>query len=343
MSTGYNFIDMLLGRPRPQQPNNSDGSFGVQDPMKLFSPLRKAGIAADALVLSGYGTGEQLREQGLQEAQFALAQNQRQDTITALKQRAAKGDTVAGQVLMAVENRSLLPADAMKIYFREKFNRTGTTTPAKIQMYEYAINELGKTPEEAEIFANTAPTTNINTQQNYENKVTIDRAIKTTDELLEAGELARRSQANTRRQIELINDPNFDAGAGNELVVLGKRILNRLGIIPDSEISSNEQFITYMRKDVLNQLGGSLGVGISASDVDYLDNMVANPSMTKKAMRDILFAADALYQRQIDIVNFANEYMIEKGDQFIRNPVEFNQRLQAKFGNVNMFQVTSQG
>ena len=55
MSTGYNFIDMLLGRPRPQQPNNSDGSFGVQDPMKLFSPLRKAGIAADSLVLRGYG------------------------------------------------------------------------------------------------------------------------------------------------------------------------------------------------------------------------------------------------------------------------------------------------
>ena len=294
-------------------------------------------------MLRGYGTGQQLREQGLQEAQFELAQNQRADTIKGLQQRAAAGDKTAEQVLMAVQNRSLSPSDAMKIYFREKFNRTGTTTPAKIQMYEYAVKVLGKTPEEAEIFANTAPTTNINTQQNYENRVTIDRAISTTDKLLEAGELARRSQANTRRQIELINDPNFDAGAGNELVVLGKRILNRLGMVPDSEISSNEQFITYMRKDVLNQLGGSLGVGISASDVEYLDNMVANPSMTKQAMRDILFAADALYQRQIDIVNFANEYMIERGDQFIRNPVEFNQQLQAKFGNVNMFQVTSQG
>ena len=124
MSTGYNFIDMLLGRPRPQQPNNSDGSFGVQDPMKLFSPLRKAGIAADSLVLRGYGTGQQLREQGLQEAQFAMAQNQRADTIKALRQRAATGDAVAEKVLMAVENRSLLPADAMKIYFREKFAKT---------------------------------------------------------------------------------------------------------------------------------------------------------------------------------------------------------------------------
>ena len=50
MSTGYKFIDMLLGRPRPQQPNNSTGNFGVQRPEELFSPLLKAGIAADALV-----------------------------------------------------------------------------------------------------------------------------------------------------------------------------------------------------------------------------------------------------------------------------------------------------
>lgn len=343
MSTGYNFLDMLMGRPRPQQPNNRDGSFGVQRPEQLFSPLRKAGIAADAVVLRGYGQGKNLREQGLQEAQFKMAQNQRQDTIKALQQRAAAGDKVAAQVVMAVENRSLSPSDAMKIYFGEKFNRTGTKQPAKIQMYEYAINVLGKTPEEAEIFANTAPTTNINTQQNYENKAIVDRGLEFTDKLLDAGELARRSQLNTRKQIQLINDPNFDAGAGNQLVVLGKRILNRLGMVPDSEISSNEQFITYMRSDVLNKLGGSLGVGISASDVDYLNDMVANPSMTKQAMRDILFAADALYQRQIDIVNFAYEYMDRTGDQFIRNRNDFNRELKDRFGDVNMFQVTSQG
>lgn len=346
MSTGYNFLDMLMGKPRPQQ--NAMGM--SEDPRKLFSPLRKAGIAADALVLRGYGTGQQLREQGLQEAQFELSQNQRADTIKGLQQRAAAGDKAAASLLMAVENRSLTPSDAMKIYFRQQFQKPTKTVT---QMTGAQLNERDKTTayDPNKVYnvgsdGSVAPmggTPLVNMAENYENRVTIDRALSVTDKLLEAGELARRSQANTRRQIELINDPNFDAGAGNDLVVLGKRILNRLGMIPDSEISSNEQFITYMRKDVLNQLGGSLGVGISASDVDYLDNMVANPSMTKQAMRDILFAADALYQRQIDIVNFANEYMIEKGDQFIRNPIEFNQKLQAKFGNVNMFQVTSQG
>ena len=332
--SNFNFLDMLMGKANQAT---------QRDPNQLLSPAKRFGKGLDALVLRGYGIGDQIVEQANKQAAFDLQNRQRQDTITALKQRADSGDKVAAQVLMAVENKSLQPSDAMKIYFREKFNRTGTTTPAKIQMYEYAVNVLGKTPEEAEIFANTSPTTNINTQQNYENKALVDRGLEFTDRLLEAGELAKRSQFNTRKQIQLINDPSFDAGAGSELVVLGKRILNRLGMVPDSEIASNEQFITYMRNDVLNKLGGSLGVGISASDVEYLDNMVANPSMTKQAMRDILFAADALYERQIEIVNFAYEYMNRTGDQFIRDRNKFNQELQDKFGNINMFQVTSQG
>ena len=332
--SNFNFLDMLMGKVNQAT---------QRDPNQLLSPAKRFGKGLDALVLRGYGIGDQIVNQANKQAAFDLQNRQRQDTMTALKQRADSGDKVAAQVLMAVENRSLQPSDAMKIYFREKFNRTGTTTPAKIQMYEYAVNVLGKTPEEAEIFANTAPTTNINTQQNYENKALVDRGLQFTDRLLEAGELAKRSQFNTRKQIQLINDPSFDAGAGSELVVLGKRILNRLGMVPDSEISSNEQFITFMRNDVLNKLGGSLGVGISASDVEYLDKMVANPSMTKQAMRDILFAADALYERQIEIVNFAYEYMDRTGDQFIRDRNKFNRELQEKFGNINMFQVTSQG
>ena len=330
----YNFLDMLMGKANQAT---------QRDPNQLLSPAKRFGKGLDALVLRGYGIGDQIVEQANRQAAFELQNTQRDDTIKGLKQRADAGDKAAASLLMAVQNRSLTPSDAMKIYFKEKFNRTGTTTPAKIQMYEYAVNVLGKTPEEAEIFANTSPTTNINTQQNYENKALVDRGLQFTDRLLEAGELAKRSQFNTRKQIQLINDPSFDAGAGSELVVLGKRILNRLGMVPDSEISSNEQFITFMRNDVLNKLGGSLGVGISASDVEYLDKMVANPSMTKQAMRDILFAADAWYERQIEIVNFAYEYMDRTGDQFIRDRNKFNRELQEKFGNINMFQVTSQG
>ena len=89
--------------------------------------------------------------------------------------------------------------------------------------------------------------------------------------------------------------------------------------------------------------GSAWSADISACVACHNDKMVANPSMTKQAMRDILFAADQLYTRQIDIVNFAYEYMDRTGDQFIRDRNKFNRELQEKFGNINMFQITSQG
>ena len=235
MSTGYNFIDMLLGRPRPQQPNNSDGSFGVQDPMKLFSPLRKAGIAADSLVLRGYGTGQQLREQGLQEAQFAMAQNQRADTIKALRQRAATGDAVAEKVLMAVENRSLLPADAMKIYFREKFAKPDTTFTMK------KGSELGMTGENADKYFNFGSDGSIKTigggGMNITNKLgeTIEtlmakEGMEYTSNLYKKADTAASFKGTIDRQLAILDDPNFDAGTGSFLITGAKGLLQRFGL-----------------------------------------------------------------------------------------------------------------
>ena len=317
MSTGYNFLDMLMGRPRPQQ--NTMGM--SQDPRKLFSPLRKAGIAADALVLRGYGTGQQLREQGLQEAQFELAQNQRQDTIKGLQQRAAAGDKTAEQVLMAVQNRSLSPSDAMKIYFREKFNRTGTTKPAKIQMYEYAINTLGKTPEEAEIFANTAPTTTINTGATIE-KMMAEEGIKYTNQLYAKADTANAFKSTIDRQLDLLDDPNFDAGTGSSLITNAKGLLARFGL-EGAEPASNQEFVALMNRQILNSLGGSLGVGVSNADVQFLQRMTANPDMSPRAIERMLLAAKALLRREEELRGYARQWMTENNVTYISDPYKF--------------------
>lgn len=317
MSTGYNFLDMLMGKPRPQQ-NNMGMS---QDPRQLFSPLRKAGIAADALVLRGYGTGKQLREQGLQEAQFELAQNQRQDTIKGLQQRAAAGDKTAEQVLMAVQNRSLSPSDAMKIYFREKFNRTGTTKPAKIQMYEYAINTLGKTPEEAEIFANTAPTTTINTGATIE-KMMAEEGIKYTNQLYAKADTANAFKSTIDRQLDLLDDPNFDAGTGSSLITGAKGLLARFGL-EGAEPASNQEFVALMNRQILNSLGGSLGVGVSNADVQFLQRMTANPDMSPRAIERMLLAAKALLRREEELRAYARQWMTENNVTYISDPYKF--------------------
>ena len=90
--------------------------------------MRKAGIAADSLVLRGYGTGQQLVSKACKKRSLQWRKI-RSRHYKALRQRAATGDAVAEKVLMAVENRSLLPADAMKIYFEK--NLQNLTQPLR--------------------------------------------------------------------------------------------------------------------------------------------------------------------------------------------------------------------
>ena len=96
MSQNYNFLDYLMGNARPQ-PNNTT---------PRMSPLRRAGIAADAVVLRGYGTGQQLREQGMEQLALQQQTKTKNDTIKMFEQRAAAGDTVAAQILQGLRGGS---------------------------------------------------------------------------------------------------------------------------------------------------------------------------------------------------------------------------------------------
>tara|TARA_X000001036_G_scaffold428740_1_gene458945 strand:+ start:1534 stop:2541 length:1008 start_codon:yes stop_codon:yes gene_type:complete len=327
MSTGYNFLDMLMGKQRPQQ----DGALGMQRPEQLFSPLRKAGIAADSLILRGYGQGKNLREQGIQQAQFQQQQNQRTDTIKSLEQRAAAGDALAGQILTAVKNRSLSVSDAMKIYFNQKFNKTGSKVPSKIQMYEYAINQLGKTPEEAEIFANTAPTTTINTGATIE-KMMAEEGIKYTNQLYSKADTANAFKSTIDRQLDLLDDPNFDAGTGSALITGAKGLLQRFGL-EGAEPASNQEFVALMNRQILNSLGGSLGVGVSNADVMFLQKMTANPDMSPRAIERMLLAAKAMLKREEELRGYARQWMTENNVTYISDPYKFRDDAKKFFDN----------
>ena len=310
--SNFNFLDMLMGKANQAT---------QRDPNQLLSPAKRFGKGLDALVLRGYGIGDQIVEQANKQAAFDLQNRQRQDTLTALKQRADSGDKVAAQVLMAVENRSLQPSDAMKIYFREKFNRTGTTTPAKIQMYEYAINKLGKTPQEAEIFANTAPTTTINTGATIE-KMMAEEGIKYTNQLYSKADTANAFKSTIDRQLDLLDDPNFDAGTGSSLITGAKGLLARFGL-EGAEPASNQEFVALMNRQILNSLGGSLGVGVSNADVIFLQNMTANPDMSPRAIERMLLAAKALLKREEELRGYARQWMTENNVRYINDPFKF--------------------
>ena len=279
-----------------------------RNPATGLTPVQNIAANMDALVLRGYGIGDKIRQKGAQEAVYEEKQGQRNATIDMLKQRAKMGDKLAADILQAVQSKSLSAAQGVALYYKERLAKPDASfTLVK-------GSELGLTGKDAERFFNRNSVTGeikpvstgplIDQSVNKLNEMDIEY---TKQFFGNAGDI--RTQLQTiRRQIELSNKPDFDAGAGSELIQSGKALLKRLGF-EDIEVASNQEFLTLMRQQVLDRLGGSLGVGISASDVTYLDNMQANPRMDKRAIRDILLATEALLERQQEIQAFARQYM----------------------------------
>ncbi len=335
MSTGYNFLDMLMGKPRPEQ-NNMGMS---QDPRKLFSPLRKAGIAADSLVLRGYGTGQQLREQGLQEAQFELAQNQRADTIKGLQQRAAAGDKAAASLLMAVQNRSLTPSDAMKIYFRQQFQKPSKTVS---QMTGAQLNERDKTtvydPKKVYNVGSDGNVTavgggGLNINLGDEGKMLLKEGSEETKRILGDYRNAQKAATNIALQRQMINSQDFRSGFGADLITNTKKLFSQLGF-GDAGVSTNETFRNIANQQVLDRLGGSLGVGVSEGDLAFMKEMVANIGMTKEGITEYLMIQEIMAEQANREYNFMVDY-IKQQDQalgrqtgFVQNPYLFAIELQ---------------
>ena len=137
MSQNYNFLDYLMGNARPQTNNTTP----------RMSPLRRAGIAADALILRGYGTGQQLREQGMEQLALEKQTRDKNATIKMFEQRAAAGDTIAAQILQGLQSGSLTVKDAMSLYYGQMFKKDDSTSFMK--NYKYLTEQLGMSREEA--------------------------------------------------------------------------------------------------------------------------------------------------------------------------------------------------
>lgn len=278
-----------------------------RNPATGLTPIQNIASNMDAVVLRGYGIGDQIRQKGAQEATYEEKQGQRNATITMLQQRAKMGDKLAADILQAVESKALTAAQGVALYYKERLAKPDASfTLVK-------GSELGLTGKDAEKFYNRNTVTG---EIKPVSSTLVDQSVNKLNEMdIEytknffgnAGDI--RTQLQTiRRQIELSQKPDFDAGAGSSLIQSGKSLLKRLGF-EDIDVSSNEEFLTLMRQQVLDRLGGSLGVGISASDVTYLDNMQANPSMDARSVRNILLATEALLERQQEIQAFARQYM----------------------------------
>ena len=119
------------------------------------------------------------RQQMMQSGQARMQGQARNRTIAELQKRAEAGDQVAARYLQAVQSGALDASQGFSGYLgevqaNERLRQTEaaanaramlaagkTKLPSKVQSYEYAINQLGMTQEEALKFANSGQTINL--------------------------------------------------------------------------------------------------------------------------------------------------------------------------------------
>jgi hypothetical protein len=118
-------------------------------------------------------------------------------------------------------------------------------------------------------------------------------ALKSQNELISANAAARESLTTIEQQRDLLMQADFQSGFGQEFLLDMQKGLSRLGFEGGADLSAMEQFIGISAKQVLDSLGGSLGVGVSEQDLIFMQKMVTNIRMTKKGIRDYLRVLEA--------------------------------------------------
>lgn len=329
--SNYNFLDMLMGKANQAT---------QKDPNQLLSPAKRFGKGLDALVLRGYGIGDQIVEQANKQAAFDMQNNQRQDTIKGLEQRAAAGDKAAASLLMAVQNKSLTPSDAMKIYFRQQFQKpskttmqmTGAQLNARDKTTAYDVKKVYNVGSDGNITAVGGGGLNINLGD--EGKLLLKEGAETTKRVLTDYGNAQKAATNIALQRQMINSSDFRSGFGADLIENTKKLFSQLGF-GSAGVATNETFRNIANQQVLDRLGGSLGVGVSEGDLAFMRDMVANINMTKEGITEYLMIQEIMAEHINREYKFMTDYISRQDEElgrrtgFVQNPYLFAIELQS--------------
>ena len=156
------------------------------------------------------------------------------------------------------------------------------TRTAQIKNYEYFLAQ-GKTPDEAAALAKTGDVFNLGGKSDFQTalmKKQADQYVKYTDDATAASDALN----NLSIMRQLSAGDTFYSGIGAETLLEAKKAIVALGGNPDA-VSDAESFNAIAKKTALDIMGGSLGVGFSNADRDFVEGMVP---ILKKAIGKLL-------------------------------------------------------
>ena len=324
----------------PSMFSNALGRLRERDPETGLSPLMRGAAALDPLILPTMRGGNAIIRQGQQ----YVASQGRNATIAELKKRAEAGDTVAQRYLQGIESGAL----DMKTGFAGYLNEVAANERMQKEMNARAalarasaakkvtykpvtgaqLNKLlGTNVPEDKLYnlgsdgkfsqvGSSGPSVTVQGQEKeYQKKIggaAADREIK----IMDAGTNARTTLRTIQIQENLIQDPAFKSGVGQQLFNSASSLLEQLGI-GKSDLASATAFQAFANKSVLDSLGGSLGTGVSNADVAYIDKTVENLSNTGESIALLLSLRRKLAERDILTSNEMYKWKQRTGKQML--------------------------
>lgn len=305
-----------------------------------LSPVQRFGANLDFLIHPNFRGGDIIRQQGARN----LQQLKRNKSIAELQRRADEGDAVAARYLQALNSGAIDPAQAFSGYLNEfaanerfqkemaqkmalaeassaKKTTYRTVTGAQVNELtgsQLPVDKLYNIASDGKITQVGGSGTNVTVQgpeKEYLKKIggaAADREIK----IMDAGSNARTTLRTIQIQENLIQDPSFKSGVGQQLFNNASSLLEQLGI-GESDIASATAFQAFANKSVLDSLGGSLGTGVSNADVTFINKTVESLSNTGESIALLLSLRRKLAERDILTANEMYKWKQRTGKQML--------------------------
>tara|TARA_E500000081_G_C6134854_1_gene356030 strand:- start:91 stop:1656 length:1566 start_codon:yes stop_codon:yes gene_type:complete len=316
---------------------------------QLLSGGERFARALDPLVMPELRMGDKITANAIAQRKYEETAGNRNRTINVLKGLAAQGDQVAKQVLASVEARALLPKDAMNIYYREKFAKPDKTATQKTgaqlneELIAKGLDPIYDPKKPYNVFSTgdikevttSGDKITLNTGKQRENLM-LTKGYEATENIYNAYEQSRQNLRTIGLQKTLMQDESFESGFGSNFIMNAQKLFERLGF-GNANVSSRENFVATSKQQVLDRLDGSLGVGVSASDVTFMMGMIASLDMSEQGIRDFLMIQERIAEGEKRAFDYTKKYIMEQdaalvadGKEplgYVANPLIFKRKI----------------
>jgi hypothetical protein len=235
-------------------------------------------------------------------------------TIDYFQKKADAGDDLAASLLGAMQTNAIDPASAINTYISESTAVAKDSRSTSEKDYDRAVaggyegsfmDFLQAKKKDFNVDINTAGADDFS-------KALMKEMAKRYETYQTEADAAERTMNNLSLMDSIAQQDDFYSGFGADTLLRVRRAAVAFGADPDL-VSDAETFNKIAKDSALQVMGGSLGVGFSNADREFVEAMVPNISNTVEGNRKIIAVQKKLQQRKIQLARLAEQYVDDNG------------------------------